>query len=100
MNKSIMCIFLYFLYYSYNQHAGNPKTKIPSQSEGTISSGSEWFFGLVWVGACGYSIGLDHQDIGFSKAFNGYSDTGFQKDKKKLTDIGFIGPDNYGVVFV
>jgi len=55
---------------------------------------------LVWVGACGYSIGLDHQDIGFSKAFNGYSDTGFQKDKKKLTDIGFIGPDNYGVVFV
>ncbi len=49
---------------------------------------SDSWFG--WVGACGYSIGLDHQDIGFSKAFNGYSDTGFQKDKKKLTDIGSL----------
>ena len=27
--------------------------------------------------------------------FSGYSDRGFQKDKKKLTDIGFLSPDSY-----
>jgi hypothetical protein len=72
----------------------NPLTKVKGQYHQAVSDS------LVWGWACGYSIGLDHQDIGFSKAFNGYSDTGFQKDKKKLTDIGFIGPDNYRVVFV
>jgi hypothetical protein len=73
----------------------NPLTKVKGQYDQAVSDSLVWF-----GGACGYSIGLDHQDIGFSKAFNGYSDTGFQKDKKKLTDIGFIGPDNYRVVFV
>ena len=72
----------------------NPFTKVKGQYHQAVSDS------LVWVWACGYSIGLDHQDIGFSKAFNGYSNTGFQNDKKKLTDIGFIGPDNYRVVFV
>ena len=66
------------------------KKNPPTRSEGTRSSGSRWLGFSDW-NACGFLKVWILGYTDFKRASRDNRTIGFQKDKKKLTDIGFLG---------